>query len=194
MSEPQATLARRVIAENRTPLIWLAAAFVINVLVYVFGVYPLAERVANVSQRNDAAAQALADARREQALAAGALTGKDRAVSELATFYTSVLPQDLAGARRLTHLRLAQLARMHGLRYGRASSEPVPSKDSKLTQLKIELSLAGGYAGVRGFVHSLETAPEFVVIDTLQLTESGDGDDSVELVVALSTYYRSAPR
>jgi len=194
MSEPQATLARRVIAENRKPLIWLAAAFSLNVLVYAFGVYPLAQRVANVSQRNDAAAQALADARREQGLAAGALIGKDRAVSELATFYTSVLPQDLAGARRLTHLRLAQLARMNDLRYGRASSEPVPAKDSKLTQLKIELSLAGSYAGVRGFVHSLETASEFVVIDTLQLTESGEGDDSVQLLVALSTYYRSAPR
>ena len=194
MSEPQATLARRVVAENRKALIWLAAAFSVNLLVYGFGVYPLSQRVANVSQRNDAAAQSLAEARREQGLAAGALTGKDRAVSELATFYTSVLPQDLAGARRLTHLRLAQLARMNNLRYGRASSEPVPNKDSKLTQLKIELSLAGSYAGVRGFVHSLETAPEFVVIDTLQLTESGDRDDSVELVVALSTYYRSAPR
>jgi len=60
MSTPQATLARRVFAENRKPIIWLAAALLINVLVYAFGVYPLAQRVANVSERNDKAARELA--------------------------------------------------------------------------------------------------------------------------------------
>ena len=40
----------------------------------------------------------------------GTLTGKDRALKELDTFYSSVLAQDLTGARRLTFARLAQLA------------------------------------------------------------------------------------
>lgn len=189
---PQATLARRVFAENRKSIIWLAAGLALNVLIYAFGVYPLSQRVANVSQRNDTAAQALAAARQENEQASGALTGKDQAVTKLAKFYTEVLPPTLPSARQLTHLRLAQLARMHGLRYGRASSEPVPGKESKLTQLKVELSLGGSYAGVRAFLHDLETAPQFVVIDNVVLAESGS-DDSVELTLALSTYYRSAP-
>jgi hypothetical protein len=190
----QGTLVRRVIAENRKPLIWLGVALVVNVLVYAFGVYPLSQSVANVTQRNETAARDLAAARAENSQASGALTGKDRAVSELATFYTSVLPQDLAGARRLTHLRLAQLARMHNLSYGRASSEPIASRDSKLVQLRTELTLAGGYAGVRSFLHSLETAAEFVVIDNVSLAESADAGDRVELALLLSTYFRSAPR
>ena len=193
MSSPQSTLARRVFAENRKPVIWLAAGLVINVLVYLLGVYPLSQRVANVAQRNDTAARALRDARQENAQAAGALTGKDQAETKLAKFYTEVLPRDLASARQLTHLRLAQLARMHNLRYGRAQAEPLVLKDSKLTQLKVELSLGGSYAGVRGFLHSLETAPQFVVIDNVVLGESGDSDDRVELTLTLSTYYRSTP-
>jgi hypothetical protein len=189
MSSPQSALARRVFEENRKPITWLAAGLVINVLVYAFGVYPLSQRVANVSQRNDTAAKALAAARLENQQASGALTGKDQAVTKLDKFYTEVLPRDLASARALTHVRLAQLARMHNLRYERAQAEPVLEKESKLTQLKVQMSLGGSYAGVRGFLHSLETAPQFVVIDNVVLGES-DGD-SLQLTLNLSTYYRS---
>jgi hypothetical protein len=189
----QAALARRVFAENRKPIIGLAAGLLINLMVYGFGIYPLSERVAIGKQRSDTAARALASARQENAQASGALSGKDEAVTKLAKFYTEVLPRDLANARQLTHLRLAQLALMHDLHYGRAQSEPVLTKDSKLTQLKVEMSLGGSYAGVRGFLHSLETAPQFVVIDNVVLSESGDSEERVELTLNLSTYFRSTP-
>jgi Tfp pilus assembly protein PilO len=192
MSTLQAALAQRVFAENRKPVIWLAAGLVINVLAYGFGVYPLSDSVANVQQRNDTAAKELAAARLENEQASGALTGKDEAVMKLAKFYTEVLPTNLSSARQLTHLRLAQMARMHGLRYGKASSEPALTKDSKLTQLKVELTLGGSYAGVRAFLHDLETAPQFVVIDNVVLAES-ESDDQVALTLQLSTYYRSVP-
>jgi len=192
MSTPQTTLAQRVFAENRKPIIWLAAGLVINVLAYAFGVYPLSDSVANVQQRNETAAKELAAARQENEQASGALTGKDQAVTKLAKFYTEVLPTNLSSARQLTHLRLAQMARMHGLRYGKASSEPVQTRDSKLTQLKVELTLGGSYSGVRAFLHDLETAPQFVVIDNVGLAES-DPDDRVALTLQLSTYYRSVP-
>ena len=189
MSAPQSALARRVFDENRKPITWLAAGLVINVLVYAFGVYPLSQRVANVSQRNDTAARALAAARLENQQASGALTGKDQAVTKLDKFYMEVLPRDLAAARALTHVRLAQLARMHNLRQERTQSEPVLGKESKLTQLKVQMSLTGSYSGVRGFLHSLETAPQFVVIDNVVLGES-EGD-RLQLTLTLSTYYRS---
>jgi hypothetical protein len=188
----QGTLVRRVFDENRTPIVWLSAALLINVLVYAFGVYPLSQRVANVSERNDNAARALTAARLENEQASGALTGKDQAITKLGKFYTEVLPANLASARGLTHLRLAQMARMHNLRYGRVSNEPIPVKDSKLTQLKVEMSLGGRYSGVRAFLHDLETAPQFVVIDNVVLAES-EAEEDVELTLALSTYYRSTP-
>jgi hypothetical protein len=194
MSAPQAALARRVIAENRKPLIGLGVGLLAGVLLYAFGVYPLSQSVANVTQRNNTAARELTAARQEHALATGAVTGKERAVSELATFYTDVLPRDLAQARRLTHSRLAQMARTHGLRYGRAQSEPIFNKDSKLVQLRTELTLGGSYGGVRSFLHDLETAPEFVVIDNVALSEGSDAGDRVDLALALSTYFRSEAR
>ena len=102
-----------------------------------------------------------------------------------------MLPKDLASARRLTHLRIAQMARQHGLRYARATSEPVPERNSTLTRLKTDVSLGGSYGEIRAFVHTLETAPEFVVIDNIQLAEDAEGGASLTITLALSTFYRS---
>jgi Tfp pilus assembly protein PilO len=191
MTDVLSPLVSRVLRENRKVLTVLAGGLVVNILVYAFGVYPLSQRVANVSERNASAARSLVTARQDNGDATGALAGKDRAVTELATFYTSVLPKDLASARRLTHLRIAQMARQHGLRYARATSEPVPERNSTLTRLKTDVSLGGSYGEIRAFVHTLETAPEFVVIDNIQLAEDAEGGASLTITLALSTFYRS---
>lgn len=184
-------LLRRAVAEHRRLVIALAVAFVVNVLVYALVVYPLAQRVANVEQRDQAAEQALALARTEHAQASGTLTGKARASAELATFYKDVLPQDLAGARRLTYLRLARLARESNLQYERASYDPTIETDSTLTRLQIQMVLSGSYADMRDFIYQLETAPEFVVIDNVELAEGSDGSGSLVVTLDLSTYYRN---
>jgi Tfp pilus assembly protein PilO len=185
-------LLRRAAAEHRRIVVTLTVAFVVNVLAYAFVVYPLSQRVANIEQRNQAAAQALAQARTEHAQAQGTLTGKARASAELATFYRDVLPQDLAGARRLTYLRLARLARQSNLEYERSTYAPVAENDSTLTRLQIEMVLSGTYAEMRDFIYQLETAPEFVVIDNIQLAEGSEGTGSLVVTLDLSTYYRMA--
>lgn len=186
------SLVRRVAAERRRVILALTAALAVNIVVYGAVVYPLSQRVANVEQRNAAAEQALAAAQREHGSATGALTGKDRAAAELATFYRDVLPADLAGARRLTHLRLAQLAREANLRYDRVQAEPVEERNSTLTRLKIEMVLVGSYADMRTFIYQLETAPEFVIVDNVELSEGGDRGGALEVTLQLSTYYRDA--
>ena len=184
-------LVARIVREHQRVLTILGVGLVLNVLTYAFGVYPLSQRVANVEQRNAAALQTLEAARKDHGSATGTLAGKDRATTELATFYTSVLPRDLASARRLTHLRIAQMAREFGLAYGRSTSDPdSPLKDSTLTRLNTQVSLTGSYAEIRRFIHALETAPEFVVIDNVQLAESRDSGDGVQLTLALSTFFR----
>jgi Tfp pilus assembly protein PilO len=183
-------LLRRAAAEHRRIVIVLTVALVVNVLVFAFVVYPLSERVANIEQRNQAAAEALAQARTDHAQAQGTLTGKARASAELATFYRDVLPQDLAGARRLTYLRLARLARDSNLEYERSTYAPVAENDSTLTRLQIQMVLSGTYAEMRDFIYQLETAPEFVVIDNIQLAEGSDGTGSLVVTLDLSTYYR----
>jgi Tfp pilus assembly protein PilO len=185
-------LLRRAVAEHRRLVVALAVALAVNLLVYILVVYPLSQRVANIEQRNQAAAQALAQARVEHAAANDTLTGKARAAAELATFYRDVLPQDLAGARRLTYLRLARLARDSNLEYERSQYAPEVEDDSTLTRLQIQMVLAGTYAEMRDFIYQLETAPEFVVIDNIQLAEGSD-DGSLVLTLDLSTYFRVMP-
>ena len=187
-------LVRRVVHEHRRLLIPLAVLLVANIIVYAAVVYPLAQRVANIEQRDQAAEVSLAAARSEHGDASGTLTGKDRASAELATFYRDILPADFAGARRLTHLRLPQLARQSGLRYERSVYEPVVERGSTLERMKIEMVLSGSYADVRAFVHELESAPEFVVIDNISLTEDDEGGGSLAVTLNLSTYYRVPTR
>jgi Tfp pilus assembly protein PilO len=185
-------LVARIVREHRRILTILGAGLLLNILAYAIGVYPLSQRVANVEQRNSSAMRTLQAARKEHGSAAGTLAGKDRATTELSTFYTSVLPRDLANARRLTHLRIARLAREHGLTWARATSEPVPpERNSTLTRLKTDVSLTGSYGQIRRFIHALDTAPEFVVIDNVQLAESRDSGEGVQLTLALSTFYRA---
>jgi Tfp pilus assembly protein PilO len=183
-------LVRRVVAEHRRLVYPLLIALGINVVAYAAIVYPLGQRVANVTQRERAADRELTAARAEYARANGTLTGKDRAAKELATFYSSVLPQDLTSARKLTNPRLPQLAREANLRYERASYEPIVQRDSTLKSLKIGMELAGRYADMRTFIYQLETAPEFVVIDHVELAEGGDEGDDLRVTLQLSTFYR----
>jgi Tfp pilus assembly protein PilO len=191
------TLFQRMMREHRRIVVPLAIALGVNAIVYAAVVYPLSQRVANIEQRDRTAEEQLLAAQRDHSQATGTLTGKDRAAAELATFYTDVLPSDLAGARRLTHLRLAQLARESNLKFIRATFEPVAPRSRTLTQLKIQMALAGTYADMRAFIHQLETAPEFVVIDNIELGQGAEGSNTGPLGVTLrlSTYYRdTAPR
>jgi Tfp pilus assembly protein PilO len=183
------TLVRRIVREHRRMVVPLAIALGVNLVVYGGVVYPLSQRVANIEQRDRTAEEELMAAQRDHAQAAGTLTGKDRAAAELATFYKDVLPSDLAGARRLTQLRLAQLARESKLKFIRATFEPVAPRSRTLTQLKIEMALAGAYTDMRAFLHELEAAPEFVVIDNIELGQGADGGP-LGVTLHLSTYYR----
>ena len=183
------TLTQRVLREHRRVVMPLAVALGVNVVVYIAAVYPLSQRVANIEERDRTAEEQLLGARRDHAQATGTLTGKDRAAAELATFYKDVLPQDLAGARRLTQLRLAQLARQSDLKFVRATFEPLNESKRTLTQLRIEMVLAGTYSDVRAFIHQLETAPEFVVVDNIELGQGAEGGP-LSVTLHLSTYYR----
>jgi Tfp pilus assembly protein PilO len=185
------TLTRRVFEEYRRVITPLAGALILNIAAYALLVYPLSQRVANVAQRNQTAERALAAARGDYAQATGTVTGKTRAAEELDTFYTKILPQDFPAARRLIHLRLAQLARQSNLRLTQVNYEPDEKRKGSLARLNIRMDLAGTYPAMRTFIHQLETSPEFVVIDNIELSEEAEGDSQLKVKVNLSTYYRN---
>jgi Tfp pilus assembly protein PilO len=183
------TSLRQALGEHRRVIGVALVVLLANAVFYGVFVYPLSQRVANVEQRNAEAERALATAREEFTQANGTLTGKDRASTELATFYEDVLPADLPGARRVTQLRLRQLARDSNLKFERDTYEPVAERGSPLTRLRISMVLSGSYADIRSFIYELETAPEFVVTDNVELAEGADGG-SLVVTLELSTYFR----
>ena len=184
------TLLQRIGQEKR-PVIWtLALAVAANLGVYAFVVYPLATRSAGAQDRAAAAARELQNARRDAASANALVTGKARADQELAAFYDRVLPADLATARRLTYARLPALARDAGVRYESGHTDiDTRTGDSRFGRLKTALVLQGDYEGIRRFIYSLETAPEFLIIDTVTIAQP-EPEKPLSLSLELSTYYR----
>jgi Tfp pilus assembly protein PilO len=184
-------ILRRILRERRTIVVPLAGVAVLNLAVYALLVYPLSLRVSATEQRRTVAERQLAAAQREYDGARAMLTSKDRADAELRTFYGEVLPADLAGARRITYARLAQLAREADLSYERRSYEPNATHDGSLQKVRITMVLEGEYRNVRRFLHALETAPEFVVIEDVSLAEGTDASAPLTLTLQLATYFRA---
>jgi Tfp pilus assembly protein PilO len=186
------SMTKRVFVEHRGLVIPIAVLLVSNLLVYAFFVYPLSRRVSTVAERTEAAETELAAARVEHARAAGTLTGKARAAEELETFYTRVLPASLAAARRLAYPRLERIARDVDLQPMRRTAEPVVDRDRVLTRLEISMSLEGSYADIRRFIHELEQASEFVVIEKVTLKEETGEDGLLGVTLELATYFKGA--
>lgn len=183
---------RRMVEERRRALLPLAILFAANVAVYGFAVYPLGQRVANIEERDRAAERTLAEARRDFESARGTLTGKERAATELATFYEDVLPQNFPSARRVLFLRLQKLARESNLDFRSLKLDEESEKGSALTRVTGELILRGTYNAARTFLYQLENAPEFVVVDDIGLAQGSDSDGDLVLTVEVSTYFRPA--
>ena len=182
--------AARILTDKRALIVPLGIALLANVAIYALAVYPLSIKMRGASVRASRAAEDLASARRDAQSARATESSEIRAREELQRFYTKVLPRDLAGARRITYLRLAQLADHNNLRSERRSAAPQAGRDSTLGRLYITMVLEGDYEDIRRFVYQLETAPEFVVIDDVSLTEGAESTSPLVLTLQLSAYYR----
>jgi hypothetical protein len=186
-------LIARVAAERRAIVLPLVALALVNVGLYALAVYPLSIRVRSLEARATLVGNQLAQAERDYRAARAVVTGRQRADAELNTFYNDVLPADLAGARRMTYARLAQLAREANLKYVHRTYEPDDSYKGDLQKLDIVMDLSGDYDDVRNFVHRLETSPEFVVVEKMTLAEREEGEPGLTLTLNLATFYRAAP-
>jgi Tfp pilus assembly protein PilO len=185
------TPARRVLREKRA-LIWpIAIALILNVALYAIVVYPLSKKVAGGEQAAEAAAAALQAARRDHAAARATIAGKAQADVELQKFYGEVLPPDISGARRITFLRIEQLAAQCDLRLVRETSNPHEQRDSQLVKFTYTASLSGEYRNIRRFIHALETAPEFLVLENVELTQGEGENRALNVLVQIATYYRA---
>lgn len=182
---------RRVLAEKRTLIVPVAIALLVNVALYAIVVYPLSKKVGGDEQEAESAATALNAARRDFAAARATVAGKGQADQELRTFYREVLPPDVSGARRITFLRIEQLAQKCNLRVERVTSLPKPQSDSNLVKFIYKASLSGEYRNIRRFIHELETAPEFLVLENVDLRQSEVENRALNVEMEIATYYRA---
>jgi Tfp pilus assembly protein PilO len=186
------TTARRILAEKRS-LIWpLALVLIANAVVYGLVVYPLSQKVALGEQSANAANFALLAARREHANARATVTGKGQADAELKKFYSDVLPPDLSGARRISYLPLEHLAEASNLRLMRHTLSPDEHNEFGLAKLTTTATLTGEYRDIRKFLHQLETRPEFIVLENVDLSQNeSEMSRGITVTVQVATYFRT---
>jgi hypothetical protein len=151
-------------------------------------------KAAGAADRAVVAAAAVRAAELELAAARALVEGKVRADEELNAFYQRVLPTDLSAARRMTYASLPALARRTNMRYEqrRSGVEEKPNDEARLGRFTIRMVLQGEYESFRNFIFQLESAPEFVIIDDVTLTE-GTANQPLTLTIDLSTYFRLRP-
>lgn len=181
----------RVIADHRRWLVPVGILLAINIVVLVALVLPLRQSVQSDAARAEQSAQALRDAMADMKDAEATRDGQSKAAADLDRFYADVLPKDLMTARRVTHLKLAQLARSHDVTFESGSATTEELRDSTLERLRVSYALAGDWEDIRQFLYAIETGPDFVVIDNMQLAEGG-GTGGLALSLEMSTYYRVA--
>ena len=184
--------AARVIADHRRWLVPVGILLAINLVVLIAVVLPLRQSVESGSTRAQASAVALQAAMADLADAEATRDGQTQASADLVRFYAEVLPSDFATARRMTILKMAQLARSHdvGFQSGQATTEAL--RESTLERLRVSYSLSGDWEDIRQMIYEIETGPDFIVIDNVQLAEGAQSDAPLSLALELSTYYRTA--
>ena len=179
----------RVIAEHRRWLLPVGIVLAINVIVLLFAVLPLRRSVENGEGRANASAQSLREAQADVQDAEATRDGQTQAAADLDKFYAEVLPANMTAARRMTHVKLEQLMRSHDVAFGGGASTPETLRDSTLEHLRVNYSLSGDWDDIRRLIYDIETGPDFIVIDNVQLSEENQGTQ-LSLTLDLSTYYQ----
>ena len=187
------TVLQRVLLEKRRLIVPLAICAIANVALYAVVIFPLSRQVVNAEEQARVHHQQLSAARFDLKTAQATVLGKSQADADLQKFYKDFLPVDQATARRITYTRLAELAHNANVKLEHGVNGITHEKGSRLAKLTTAYSLTGEYRDVRRFIYSLETAPEFIVLEKLGLTSSGAQQPNRALSVNLSiaTYFRS---
>lgn len=189
------TLWRRVLVERRAVVLPLVVVLLANVAAYVLLVLPLEHSVTSAASESVQALGDLARARREATDAKNARTSSVQADDELQKFYSGVLATTFAQARDVADFWLDRTAREAGVTKKGSEYDYDTVKDSRLVRVKGTVSLEGSYGNIRRFLYAAETAKEFIVIEKVELAESGNsigGGDTLGLKLNLSTYYVAA--
>ena len=181
----------RIFADTRLAAVPLAILAVANLVMLGLVLGPLAGRVQTLEQRATTAALDAQAAQRDLDQARALAVGKTRATDDLQTFYTQVLPVGQSEARRLTFLRLAQVARGAGLDYDRRSFAQESERDARLIRMDMAMVVRGRYDQLRRFFHDVEAGEDFVVIRGVTVGQKSETPGELEATLQISTFYKA---
>jgi Tfp pilus assembly protein PilO len=191
------TLWSRVYRERRAVVLPLLVLLVANLAVLALVIWPLQR---SVGAAGDADLQALIEkenARREDRDARLAQTRRLEVDVELEKFYGEILPKDLAAAQVLTQFWLPGVARQSGVTFQQGTDRHAEVRESRLTKVTSEATLSGTYQEIRKFLHAVESAPEFVIIEEVQLGDTGSSAQNprgvLEIGIKAATYFVREP-
>ena len=182
----------RIIADHRRWLIPVGIVLAINLIVLSAVVMPMRRSAESGTSQAEQSAAALNTAIADLKDAEATRDGQSQASKDLERFYGEVLPQDIASARRLTQLKLAQMARSHDVILQSGNAVPEELRNSPLERLNVRFALAGDWEDIRQFIYDIETGPDFMVIDNVALAEGENANAPLSLLLEISTYYRAA--
>lgn len=187
------SLYQRVLSEKRNLLTVVVVILLVDLGLYVFAVYPWSNKVVGSERRMASVSSQLTAVTDAFAVASEASSSKSLANNQLERFYGEVLPHDLAAARGLFSPYLDNLAEETNLVLERRTSVAEKDRESSLASLRSTMVLAGEYEDIREFIYQLETAPEFILIESVVLGQGNGSDDELVLTLGVSTYYREGP-
>jgi hypothetical protein len=186
------TDVRRIVSENRRAVWIIAAALIVNAALYLLVVYPLAKRVQSGQAEAGEATSTVVSARGSFSAARGTVTGKKQADDELQKFYRDVLPPDLSGARRILTANVDQLVNDANLTITTSQVARDTAPRGGLRKLTRTINLSGDYTNIRQFIHELETAPEFLVLQSVSVIQGQGADRKLNVTAEIATYYLDA--
>lgn len=185
-------LLRRIFLERRTVVLPLLVAFVVNVGVLLLVVLPLRQGVSGAETDAVNARLNLAGARAADKGARQAQAGKERADQEMKRFYAEILPRHFDAASNLLTFWPIKIANQSRVKWGSGTTQTKPLQEpSNLVKVSTKATLTGEYADIRRFLYEIETAEEFVIIESVELSQSGSAQSSsiLEVSLEIATYY-----
>jgi len=187
----------RIYQERRQVILPLLIGAVVNVAVLLLAVLPLSRSVTASEAAAQDATLGLASAHQLERQARSAAASRERADTELKQFYTGVLPNSFAVASRTTNRWLQQAAQDAGLEYRGANFAWDEVRESRLSRAYSTVTLRGRYADIRRFLHAVESAEEFLVVERLELqqpaTAAAGTTGALEVALVVSTFFVTEP-
>lgn len=180
----------RIISDHRRWVALVGIVLAINLVVLFAVVMPMRRSAESGTSQAEQSVVALNAAIADLKDAEATRDGQAQASTDLDRFYGEVLPQDFAAARRITQLRLAQMARANNVAFQRGASMPELLRNSPLERLRVTCALEGDWDDIRQLIYEIETGPDFIVIDNVALAEGEDSAAPLALQLDVSTYYR----